>query len=81
MATRTRVIQIGNSKGVRLPKRLLERYGIGDALLMEETPDAIILRPESGQGAQLSWEATYREMAEASEDWSDWSEIDIDTDA
>ena len=32
----------------------------------------IVLRPARRGPEQLSWEATYREMAAAGEDWSEW---------
>lgn len=42
----------------------LERYGIGDAVLMEEH-----MEPTT---PKLSWEETAREMAARQEDWSEW---------
>ena len=49
------------------------KLGIGDALILEETADAIVLRvPRKGQ---LNWEDTYREMAQADEDWTDWDAL------
>jgi antitoxin MazE len=66
--------KIGNSQGIRLSKQLLSRYQIEGAVEMETTPDAIIIRPVSGK--QLSWEATYREMAASEDgDWSDWDAV------
>jgi antitoxin component of MazEF toxin-antitoxin module len=67
-----RVARIGNSRGVRIPAATLERYGIGDAVLMEERSDGILLRPAELKGRKLSWEETAREMAVAAEDWSEW---------
>jgi antitoxin MazE len=73
MQTLVKVAKVGNSRGIRLSKRLLQRYGIGDALILEETADAIVLRvPRKGQ---LNWEDTYREMAQADEDWTDWDAL------
>jgi antitoxin MazE len=65
-----KVTRIGNSRGIRLKKSLLERYGIEDTLILEETADAIVLRKPPGQ--EKTWEQTYREMAAAKEDWADW---------
>jgi antitoxin component of MazEF toxin-antitoxin module len=67
-----KVARIGNSRGVRLPARTLERYHIGDAVLMEERTDGILLRPPSRASSKLSWEDTAREMAAANEDWAAW---------
>ena len=62
------LIAIGNSKGIRLPKALLDRYGWSDALILEQLEDAVVLR---GKGSnRRPWEETYRAMAAESEDWS-----------
>ena len=31
-----KITRIGNSRGIRLPAETLRRYGIGDAIVMEE---------------------------------------------
>ena len=64
-----KVEAIGNSRGVRLPKALLARYAIGDAVVVEQREEGLLLR--SGGETRLSWEDTYKEMARAREDWSD----------
>ncbi len=70
MATRdVKLIAIGNSKGIRLPKILLQKYGWGDSLVLEETEEGVFLY--SRERNKLSWKETYRAMAADSEDWSD----------
>ena len=64
-----KLIAIGNSKGIRIPKVLREKYGWGESIIVEETEDGILLR--RGHGGKLSWKETYRAMAAADEDWSD----------
>ncbi|HPW17053.1 MAG TPA: type II toxin-antitoxin system PemK/MazF family toxin [Candidatus Aminicenantes bacterium] len=70
-----KVARIGNSRGVRLPARSLKRYAVGSALIMEERPEGILLRPAVGVPAKLSWEDTAREMAASDEDWSEWDAL------
>jgi len=65
-----KLIPIGNSKGIRLPKAILQKYGFSDSLLLEETDQGILLRKE--KGAKLSWEQTYQQMAQEQEDWDDF---------
>jgi antitoxin component of MazEF toxin-antitoxin module len=36
--TELKVARIGNSRGVRLPAGVLQRYGIAGAVLMDERP-------------------------------------------
>ena len=63
-----KLIAIGNSKGIRIPKMLREKYGWGETIVAEETEEGFLLRRDKGR---LSWEDTYRAMAAADEDWSD----------
>ena len=66
------VARIGNSRGVRIPAGTLQRYRIGDSVIMEERDEGIFLRPIRAVGPKLSWEDTARAMVLKSEDWSDW---------
>ena len=63
------VVQIGNSRGVRLPKAVLERYEIKEALVLEAREEGLLLRGKKDK--RLTWEETYREMAREKKDWSD----------
>src|SRR5207237_1401524 len=67
-----KVARIGNSRGVRIPAPILERYHIGDTVLLEERSEGILLRPRGTTRELLSWEDTAMEMAAEAEDWSDW---------
>ena len=69
------VTRIGNSRGVRLPAETLRRYKIVDKVILEERAGEIVLRPKRTSRAKLDWENTYRQMAESSEDWSDWESL------
>ena len=65
-----KLVAIGNSKGVRIPKDLRLKYGWGDELVLEECDEGIMLYAR-GTG-KLSWDDTYRAMAKADEDWDDF---------
>ncbi len=69
-STELKVVPIGNSRGVRLPKAVLDKYAIRDAVVVEEREEGLLLR--SKKDKRLSWEETYREMAREREDWSDF---------
>lgn len=64
-----KVVPIGNSRGVRLPKAVLEKYAIRDTILVEERDEGLLLRGKDDE--RLSWEDTFKEMAQEREDWSD----------
>ena len=61
---------IGNSRGVRLPKTVLDKYAIEGTVLVEEREDGLLLR--SKRDRRLSWEETFKDMAHEREDWSDF---------
>jgi antitoxin MazE len=65
-----KIVPIGNSMGVRLPKVLLQKYGFTDSLVLEETDQGLLLRKKKQD--KLSWGDTYKAMAKEHEDWSDY---------
>lgn len=71
-----KLVQIGNSKGIRLPKRLITKYGLSEAVVIKELKGGILIEPSADE--KLSWENTYKAMADADEDWSDWLAVDIE---
>ena len=67
---------IGNSKGVRIPKSLLQKYGLNNSLLLEETDRGLLLLKK--EDSKLSWEDTYKAMANEKEDWDDFDTTLLD---
>ncbi len=65
-----KIVPIGNSKGVRIPKALLQKYGMKNSLLIEETDKGLLLRNK--EESKLSWEDTYKTMANEKENWDDF---------
>ena len=72
-----KLVNIGNSKGVRLPKKLIERYHLKEKLTLEELDDGILIKADEPQD-KLSWEETFKEMAQENEDWSDFDSLSSD---
>lgn len=64
-----KLIAVGNSKGIRLPQALLQKYGWSDSLVLEERQEGVFLY--SKEKNKLSWKETYRAMADDNEDWND----------
>jgi antitoxin MazE len=71
-----KIVPIGNSLGVRLPKNLINKYGLTGSLILEETDHGLLLRKKHDD--KLSWDETYKAMAEEDEDWSDYDAILLD---
>jgi len=70
-ATTVPLVQVGNSRGIRLPARLIAKHKLERGMTLEERGDEIVLRPKKAP-KKLSWEETAKEMAASGEDWSDW---------
>jgi len=63
---RTRIVKIGNSQGVRIPKLLLERSNLAEEVELEAEDDRIIIR--STKQTRQDWESAFRAMAERGDD-------------
>lgn len=63
---RSRIVRVGNSRGVRLPKPLLEQAGLPDEVEIHAEPGRIII--ESARPHRSGWAEAAREMAEHGED-------------
>lgn len=59
-----------------MPKSILQKYGFGDTLILEEAETGVLLRNKDA--AKLSWADTYRKMAEEKEDWDDFDHTLLD---
>ena len=63
---RARVVKIGNSQGVRIPKPLLEQSGIIGDVELEVDQNQIIIRPVLNPRA--GWDDAFIAMAEDNDD-------------
>jgi antitoxin MazE len=63
---KTRIVRIGNSRGVRIPKLLLEQSGLGAEVELELRDGKIIIGPASRP--RRGWEAAFLSMAEHGDD-------------
>jgi antitoxin MazE len=63
---KSRIVQIGNSRGIRLPKVLLEEAQLADEVELEAEPGRIVIR--RGSHPRAGWAAAARRMRERNED-------------
>jgi len=63
---RARIVKIGNSKGIRIPKPLLEQTGIHEDVELELEKNKIVIRPVAHP--RSGWEDEFRAMAENEDD-------------
>lgn len=68
---RSTLIQIGNSRGVRLPKSVIEEAELGSELDLQVVDGAVIIR--SAHTARQGWAAAAEAcQRENEDDFSDW---------
>lgn len=63
---KAKVIQIGNSKGIRIPKNLLAEFGDSEEVYMEATRGSIVIKP--ARHARYNWAEKFKEMAKNKDD-------------
>ena len=63
---RARVIKIGNSQGLRIPKPILDQTGILDDVEIEVEKNQIIIRPV--KNAREGWDAAFKILGEKGDD-------------
>ena len=66
MTVRSKVVKIGNSRGIRIPRALLEQAGLTDEVEMTVEDNKLIIR--SAQLSRQGWEAQFSAMAEHGDD-------------
>jgi len=80
-AIRTRIIRIGNSQGIRIPKILLEQSGIHTEVEIEVEGDHLTIRPMSQ--LRIGWDKAFTNMSEQQDDvllddvnTTDWDQVE-----
>ena len=63
---KARLVRIGNSQGVRIPKPLLEQTGLREEVEIEVKDDHLVIRPISHPRA--GWAEAFQAMAERRDD-------------
>lgn len=63
---KTKIIRIGNSKGIRIPKILLDQLDLGDEVELKLGKGTIQIRP--AHHPRAGWEAQFAAMAAHGDD-------------
>jgi antitoxin MazE len=73
-----KLIQIGNSKGVRFPKSMLQQVGITDRIRIEAEGGRIVITPSDVTRA--GWEAAFTQgTTQLTQEDQEWLEADLST--
>ena len=63
---RTKIIKVGNSRGIRLPRAILEQAGLKDEVELKVEGNRLIILPASRP--RQGWEALFAAMTERGDD-------------
>ncbi len=63
---RSKVVKIGNSRGIRIPRTLLEQAGLTDEVEMTVNGDKLII--SSARSVRQGWDAQFAAIAEQGDD-------------
>jgi antitoxin MazE len=63
---RIKVVSVGNSKGIRIPRAILQQCSIGDEIELEVKDRCIALKPV--KPIRSGWEDAFRKMHDRGDD-------------
>lgn len=63
---KTRIVRVGNSRGIRIPKPLLDQAGLGENVELHAEPGRLVIVPADRPRA--GWAEAAREMAARRDD-------------
>jgi antitoxin MazE len=63
---KTTIVKIGNSRGIRIPKSIIEESGLENDVELEVNDGKIIIKPISKN--RESWDAAFQKMAKNKDD-------------
>ncbi|MDZ7693701.1 MAG: AbrB/MazE/SpoVT family DNA-binding domain-containing protein [Balneolaceae bacterium] len=63
---KTKLVRIGNSQGIRIPKPVIEEIGLSGEIEMILKDNQIILRP--AEQTRKGWDNAFKKMAEKNDD-------------
>lgn len=74
---KARIVRIGNSQGIRIPKPLIKQTGLGEEVEIQVEDNRLVIaaagRPRSG------WAAAFKKMVQAGDDTLLDADADIPT--
>ena len=80
LTMRAKIVKIGNSQGIRIPKPFLEQTGLSNDVEIQVVDDQIVIK--AATHPRQGWAAQFQEMAQQQEDrlliddsgMTDWDE-------
>lgn len=66
ISTKARIVKIGNSRGIRIPKLLLDQAELGDEVELEVAEGQVVIR--AVRNPRSAWDEQFVRMAELGDD-------------
>lgn len=63
---KTRIVPIGNSQGIRIPKMLLEQTGLSGEVEIRAEKETLVIRP--ARRPRAGWAAAFQKMSQRADD-------------
>ena len=63
---KARIVKIGNSRGIRIPKPLIEETGLGEEVEIQVEGNRLIIA--AVDRSRADWAASFRKMAQTGDD-------------
>ncbi|NQT83120.1 AbrB/MazE/SpoVT family DNA-binding domain-containing protein [bacterium] len=63
---KSRIVKIGNSQGIRIPKPLIEQTGLGEEVEIQVEKNRLIIGPAARP--REGWDAAFQKMENAGDD-------------
>ena len=65
-STKTHIVKIGNSRGIRIPKLLLDQAELGEEVELEAGEGQVVIR--AVRNPRRGWDEQFAEMADRGDD-------------
>jgi antitoxin MazE len=63
---KTQLVRIGNSRGIRIPKPVIQQCGLGDTVELRVENHSLVISPQ--RWSRQGWEEAFREAGSAIND-------------
>jgi antitoxin MazE len=74
---KARIVRIGNSRGIRIPKPLIEETGLREEVEIQVEGNRLIIAPAAH--ARADWATSFRKMAQEGDDALVIGDVEVGT--
>jgi len=74
---KSKIVKIGNSRGIRIPKPLIEETGLGEEVEIQVEGNRLIIAPADRPRA--GWDACFRKMGRVGDDALVDGDVQVET--